>query len=102
MNPQFEKAGVIVVGISPDSIESHRRFIRKHGLPFALLSDSDHAVAEAYGVWGEKTFMGRKFLGVIRSSFLIGTDGRLEQIWRNVKAEPHPAHVLAELRSNPS
>jgi len=90
------------VGISPDSIESHHRFIRKHGLPFELLSDPDHAVADAYGVWGEKTFMGKNFLGIIRSSFLIGPDGTLEKMWRNVKAEPHPAQVLAQLLSNPS
>lgn len=86
------------MGVSPDSIESHLRFIRKHGLPFALLSDPDHAVAEAYGAWGEKTVMGRKTVGIIRSSFLIGPDGTLEKIWRNVRAEPHPAQVLAELR----
>jgi thioredoxin-dependent peroxiredoxin len=95
----FQRAGVPVLGISGDDADSHRRFREKYGLGFALLSDLDHSVMEAYGAWGEKTSYGRTGLGVIRSTFLIDEQGRVERAWYNVKADGHAEKVLAELRS---
>ena len=93
----LEKAGVPVVGISPDSPDSHVRFRNKYGLEFPLLSDPDHAVMEPYGAWGEKSMYGKRTTGVIRSTFLIGPDGRVERAWYNVRADGHAAKVLTEV-----
>jgi len=93
----FDRAGVPVVGISPDDAKSHRRFQEKYGLRFPLLSDLDHRAMEAYGAWGEKTLYGRTSVGVIRSTFLVGPDGRIERAWYKVKADGHAAKVLAEI-----
>jgi peroxiredoxin Q/BCP len=93
----FQRAGVPVLGISADDAESHRRFREKYGLGFPLLSDPDHSVMDAYGAWGEKTSYGRTGLGVIRSTFLIDEQGRIERAWYNVKADGHAEKVLAEL-----
>ncbi len=93
----FGAAGVPVVGISPDGSAKHQRFRDKYSLRFPLLSDPDHAVMERYGAWGEKTMYGRKVTGVIRSTFLVGADGRVEKAWYNVRADGHAAKVLAEL-----
>ncbi len=93
----FAAAGVPVVGISPDGSAKHRRFREKYGLRFPLLSDPDHVVMERYGAWGEKTMYGRKVTGVIRSTFVIGPDGRIERAWYNVRADGHAAKVLAEI-----
>ncbi len=84
-------------GVSPDSVESHVRFREKYHLPFPLLADPDHAVAEAYGVWVQKTSYGRTSWGVERSTFLIDEDGRIAQIWRKVKPADHISKILAEL-----
>ena len=92
--------GVVVLGVSPDSAESHARFAEKYRLPFTLLSDPDKQVMQAYGAWGEKTMYGRKTTGVIRSTVWIGPDGRVRRHWPRVsKAEAHPDEVLAALRS---
>lgn len=92
--------GVVVLGVSPDSAESHARFAEKYRLPFILLSDPDKQVMQAYGAWGEKTMYGRKTTGVIRSTVWIGPDGRVRRHWPRVsKAEAHPDEVLAALRS---
>lgn len=93
----FKRAGVVVVGVSPDGPESHRRFRERHGLRFDLLSDPGHEVAEAYGAWGEKVRYGKTSLGIIRSTFLIGPDARVAARWYNVRAEGHAARVLAEI-----
>jgi thioredoxin-dependent peroxiredoxin len=95
--PAFEAAGAAVFGVSPDDIASHRAFADKYGLPFPLLSDPDHAVAEAYGVWKEKSMYGRKFWGVERSTFVIGEDGRIETVFERVKPKRHAAQVLEVL-----
>ncbi|HZD00738.1 MAG TPA: thioredoxin-dependent thiol peroxidase [Actinomycetes bacterium] len=95
----FQRAGVPVLGISPDDADSHRRFRAKYGLGFPLLSDLDHQVIEAYGAWGEKTLYGRTSVGVLRSTFLIDERGRIERAWYNVKADGHAEQVLAELGS---
>ena len=86
-------------GISPDGSGSHAAFRAKFGLPFTLLSDEDHAVAERYGAWGEKMNYGRTYMGIIRSSWLVGPDGRVAAAWPKVKADGHPAQVLAALKA---
>ena len=94
---QFKKRGAIILGVSPDSVKSHDKFVEKFKLPFLLLADEDKKIVEAYGVWGEKTFMGRKYMGTHRVTFLIGEDGRIKKIWPQVKPDEHPAEVLAAL-----
>jgi peroxiredoxin Q/BCP len=93
----FKKKGAVILGVSPDSVKKHDKFVEKFKLPFTLLADEDKKIVTDYGVWGEKTFMGRKYLGVFRVTFLIGPDGRIKKIWPNVKPEEHAAEVLAEL-----
>lgn len=83
-----------MAGISPDPVEKLRAFKEKYDLPFVLLSDTDHRVAEAYGVWGEKTFAGRRYMGVDRSTFVIGPDGKLVRVWPKVKPDGHAREVL--------
>jgi peroxiredoxin Q/BCP len=95
---QFTKLNTLVLGISPDGEKSHRKFIDKHSLPFSLLVDEDHAIAEAFGVWGEKKFMGRTFNGVHRMSFLIDTNGKIEKTYAKVKPAEHARQVLADLQ----
>lgn len=90
----FEKAGIAVIGISPDSVESHQKFKKKHDLAIALAADEDHAVAEKYGVWAEKSMYGRKYMGIERSTFLIDKKGRVAMIWRKVKVPGHAEAVL--------
>ena len=94
---QFEQKGAVILGVSPDPVKSHDRFVAKFELPFNLLADADKAIANAYGVWGEKSFMGRKYLGNHRVTFLIGPDGKIKQIWPEVKPTEHAAEVLAAL-----
>lgn len=93
----FKKRGAVILGVSPDSVKKHDKFVEKFKLPFTLLADEDKAIANAYGVWGEKSFMGRRYMGVFRVTFLIGPDGRIKKIWPLVKPEEHAAEVLAAL-----
>jgi peroxiredoxin Q/BCP len=93
----FEKSDVVVIGISPDGAEKHVKFRSKYGLEFPLLSDSDHKVMEKYGAYGEKTLYGKKTVGVIRSTFLIGADGKIARAWHHVRADGHAEKVLAEI-----
>jgi peroxiredoxin Q/BCP len=93
----FEKQGAVVLGVSTDSVKSHERFAAKFSLPFTLLADSDRKIVEAYGVWGEKKFMGVKYQGTSRVTFLIGPDGRIKKIWPKVKPGEHAKEVLAAL-----
>ena len=93
----FKKQGAVVFGVSADSVKSHDKFVEKFKLPFTLLADEDREIVQAYGVWGEKSFMGRKYQGVYRVTFLIGPDGKIKQIWPEVKPEEHAAEVLAAL-----
>ena len=95
----FLKKNAVVLGVSTDSVPSHDRFIEKFNLPFSLLADEDREIAEAYGVWGEKTFMGRKSMGVRRMTFLIGPSGKILRIWKKVKPVEHAAEVLEVLDS---
>ena len=94
---EFKKRGAVVLGVSTDSVKSHDKFAGKYKLPFTLLADEDKKIVQAYGVWGEKTFMGRKYTGTSRVTFLIGPDGRIKKIWPKVKPEEHAAEVLAAL-----
>ena len=94
---QFQQKGAVILGVSPDPVKSHDQFVAKFELPFNLLADADKAIATAYGVWGEKSFMGRKYLGNHRVTFLIGPDGKIKQIWPEVKPTEHAAEVLAAL-----
>jgi peroxiredoxin Q/BCP len=93
--PDFRKAGIEVAGISPDSVESHRKFRYKHDLDVRLAADTDKSVANAYGVWVEKSMYGRKYMGVERATFLIDRQGRIARSWRKVKVPGHAAEVLA-------
>lgn len=92
--PAFRKAGAVVIGVSPDSVGSHDRFKAKHQLGVMLAADPERKAIEAYGVWGEKMMYGRKFMGLIRSTFLIGPDGRIVKAWRNVRVKGHVPAVL--------
>ena len=94
---EFERAGAVVLGVSPDSVASHVKFRDKYDLPFTLLADPDHEVAERYGVWGEKKYMGRTYMGVKRSTFVIGPDGTIAKVIHNVKPATHADDVLAVL-----
>jgi peroxiredoxin Q/BCP len=96
---EFEQAGAVVLGVSPDNEASHVKFKKKFDLPFTLLADEEHRVAEAYGVWAEKKFMGRKYWGVERSTFVIGEDGNVKKIMHKVKPDTHADDVLATLRA---
>lgn len=94
LSADYDAAGTRVIGVSPDPLASHERFRDKHGLTFTLLSDPDHAVAEAYGVWVEKSMYGRTYMGVERSTFVIGPDGSLVEALYRVKPKGHAASVL--------
>jgi len=94
----FLSLGAVVIGVSPDPVESHRRFREKHGLRVILLSDVERRVLEKYGVLGIKKRFGKEYLGVIRSTFLIDPEGRIRRVWRNVRVAGHVDEVLEELR----
>lgn len=91
---EFGRRGIEVLGVSTDSEKSHRKFAEKYSLPFTLLADTGHAVADLYGVYGEKQFMGRKYMGVARKTFLIDEEGRLRKIFDKVKVDEHADEVL--------
>lgn len=95
----FKKLGIEVVGISTDSVESHRKFAEKHKLPFTILSDSSKEAVQKYGVWGMKSFMGKSFLGTRRTSFLINPQGKIEKIYEKVKPEAHADEVLQDIQA---
>jgi peroxiredoxin Q/BCP len=96
---EFEQVGAVVLGVSPDSEASHVKFKEKYDLPFTLLADDGHQVADEYGVWGEKKFAGRTYMGVQRSTFVIAEDGTLKKVLRSVKPATHADEVLESLRS---
>jgi len=99
LKPQFEAAGAVVVGVSPDSVKSHDKFKAKHELAFPLASDESKAMLEAYGVWTEKSMYGRKYMGVERSTFLVDGKGKIAQAWRKVKVPGHADAVLAAVKA---
>jgi peroxiredoxin Q/BCP len=91
---QYKKKGIAVLGVSPDTEAKHQKFVTKYKLPFTLLADTDRSIAEAYGVWGEKKFMGRTYMGVHRTTFLIDEKGKIKKIFEKVKPEDHASEVL--------
>lgn len=94
--PDFEKLDAEIIGVSPDSVKKHDKFKEKYDLPFALAADEEKEVVQQYGVWVEKSMYGRKYMGVERSTFLIGADGKIQALWRKVKV---PGHVDAVLKA---
>ncbi len=95
--PAIVERNATVLGVSPDPVRSHERFRDKYDLNFPLLADEDHKVAEAYGAWGLKKLYGREYHGILRSTFVIGEDGRIEKAYRNVRPAEHAEEVVAEL-----
>jgi peroxiredoxin Q/BCP len=93
-----KRTGALVLGVSPDGVESHQKFKRKYELPFPLLADPGHAVADKYGAWGEKSMYGRKYFGILRSTFVIDEEGRVTKVFEKVKPKGHAAEVLEALR----
>ncbi len=93
-----QRTGAVVLGVSPDGVASHQKFKRKYDLPFPLLADTDHRVAEAYGAWGEKSMYGRRYKGILRTTFVIDGEGRIAHVFEKVKPEGHAAEVLTALR----
>lgn len=91
---KFKKRGIAILGVSPDSEKSHQKFATKYKLPFTLLADTDHSIADAYGVYGEKKFMGRTYMGIHRTTFLIDEKGKIKKIFDKVKPEDHADEVL--------
>ena len=94
----FDKAGAVILGVSPDSIDSHGKFINKHGLNFPLLSDDGAKIAAKYGVWQEKSMYGRKFMGIVRTTFVIDKKGKIRKIYPKVKVDKHADAVLEFVR----
>ena len=99
--PAFDKAGTVVLGVSADPVPAQDKFKKKHDLDIALLSDETHKMLEAYGVWGKKSMYGKTFIGITRSTFLIGADGRIARIWPKVKVDGHATEVLAAAQALP-
>ena len=93
----FRERGAEVLGVSPDDVASHGKFKTKYGLPFTLLADPDHEAAERYGVWQEKSQYGRTYMGIVRTTYLIGPDGKVQKRWDKVKVDGHADEVLAAL-----
>lgn len=94
---EYTKAGVTILGVSPDSPKSHTKFKQKFNLPFSLLADEEHEICELYGVWGKKKFMGREYDGVFRTTFLIDSAGLIQKVFENVKPDGHSQEILAAL-----
>jgi len=93
----YEKAGVVILGVSADSAASHLKFKQKYHLPYTLLADIDHKVCEAYGVWGQKKMMGKEYMGILRTSYLVGQDGFIKKVFAEVKPAEHSQEVLASI-----
>ena len=98
LNKLIVKNNTIVLGVSKDSIKSHLKFIKKYKLKFNLLSDEKLTLIKKYGVWGKKSFLGKKYMGIIRTTFLINSKGKIHKIWSNVRVKDHAKEVLEELK----
>jgi len=97
--PKFEKTDAVILGVSPDSVESHKKFEKKYNLNFDLLSDENKVVLEKYDVWKEKNMYGRKYMGVVRTTYIIDPDGKIKKIFNKVKVNGHNKEVLEALKS---
>jgi len=94
----YVEAGVTILGVSPDSSKSHAKFKKKFQLPFPLLADEQHSICDAYGVWGQKKLMGREYMGVLRTTFVISPDGKIKKVFENVRPASHSVEVLAAIK----
>lgn len=94
----YEEAGVVILGVSPDTVKKQAKFKEKWDLPFPLIADEDHAIADAYGVWGPKKFMGREYEGVHRTTFIIDKDGKVKKVFEKVRPAEHSQEILAEMQ----
>ena len=94
---EYQKAGITILGVSPDTVKSHQKFKSKYDLNFPLLADEGHVVCEKYGVWGLKNNFGREYMGVKRTTFLIGPDGKIKKVYENVKPADHSKEILADI-----
>lgn len=94
----YEEAGVVILGVSPDTVKKQAKFKVKWDLPFPLIADEDHAIADAYGVWGPKKFMGREYEGVHRTTFIIDKDGKVKKVFEKVRPAEHSQEILAEMQ----
>jgi peroxiredoxin Q/BCP len=94
---EYMKAGVVILGVSPDNVKSHQKFSTKYGISFPLLADEGHIVCEKYGVWGLKKNLGREYYGVFRTTFLLGPDGKIKKVYENVKPADHSKEILADI-----
>jgi thioredoxin-dependent peroxiredoxin len=99
LEPEFAAANTVVIGMSPDSVKSHDKFVKKHDLSVMLVSDEDKTTLEAYGVWKEKSMYGKKYMGVERTTMLLDSEGRIEKIWPKVKVDGHAEEVLNAVRA---
>jgi peroxiredoxin Q/BCP len=99
-HPEFEKLDTVVLGVSPDDLKSHDKFIAKHDLPFLLLADTEHEVAEAYGVWTLKKMYGKEYMGIERTTFLIDKEGKIAKVWPKVKVAEHVQEVLQYIKEH--
>jgi len=99
LRKDFEKAGAVIIGLSPDPVKSHDKFKAKYDLSFTLASDETKSALEAYGVWVEKSMYGRKYMGVERTTVLVGADGKIKAIWPKVKVDGHAKEVLAAVKA---
>ena len=97
--PKFKKVDAVILGVSPDSVESHKKFAAKYKLPFSLLSDEKKEVCEKYGVWQEKSMYGKKYMGVVRTTFVINEKGIIKKIFPKVKVEDHNTEVMEALKA---
>jgi thioredoxin-dependent peroxiredoxin len=93
----YVDAGITILGVSPDSVNSHRKFREKYHLPFSLLADEDHKIADAYGVWGQKKFMGKDYMGVLRTTFIVDESGRIAHVFEDIKPADHSKEILSLL-----
>lgn len=100
MHDQFSDLDAVILGVSPDPLERHEKFVDKHGLPFLLLVDENHEVAEKYGVWQLKKLFGKEYMGIVRSTFIIDKAGKVVQEWRNVKVKGHGEKALQFVKEN--
>ncbi len=98
---EYIGAGITILGVSPDSVKSHKKFREKFNLPFSLLADEDHQVSEAYGVWGKKMFMGKEYMGVLRTTFIVDEKGRIANVFEDVKPSEHSKEILVFNLKNP-
>ncbi len=99
LRSRFERSGTSILGVSPDPVKAQDSFIKKHDLAIPLASDETHRMLDAYGVWGQKSMYGRTYMGVLRTTFLIGPDGRVARVWRKVKVDGHAEEVLAAAKA---